>query len=641
MDRVGRPGLPGEHVGDRRRRRRRARRSSRRGCPAGRGRRTAPRCPRGGTRRPSVRDGGGLARAALLGEDGDGRRHGQRRSSQRRPRPGAIEAAPARTLRRLASPSQRPSSERRANLDRYRRPLRAPPGACTTRPTSTTPAASPSSRACARRPRTRSSSGRCSRSTSMEHRGAEGADPDTGDGAGILIQIPDALPARGGRLRAARGAAATASAMCFLPQEAARRGAGRGADRAQRRATRASACSAGARCPSIPTHCGTMAPALGAPHRPAVRRRGRRRGRPGRARAQALRDPPAWSSRAQSRASRSRASPRARSSTRGCSTRRSCSVYFPDLRDERLASRLALVHSRFSTNTFPSWELAHPYRMLAHNGEINTLRGNRNWMRAREHQLASPLFGDDLAKIRAAPARRHLGLGLARRGCSSCSCSAAARPPHAISMLIPEAYQGRAELPPGRKRLLRLPRAADGAVGRPGGRGFTDGRVIGATLDRNGLRPGRWLETHDGWVVFASETGVLGSRRGGHQAQGRLQPGQAASSSTSKPSGSSRDEEIKRELAAPAPVRRVAARPRRPDRGPARPQPACAARRAPARRASSPSAGREEDLRVLLAPMAARRRRAHRLDGQRHGARRALRRSARRCSPTSSSCSPR
>ena len=116
--------------------------------------------------------------------------------------------------------------------------------------------------------------------------------------------------------------------------------------------------------------------------------------------------------------------------------------YFPDLTDERLASALALVHSRFSTNTFPSWELAHPYRVVAHNGEINTLRGNVNWIRARESQLASELFGDDLDKVLpvirpAAPTPR------CSTTCSSCSRSPGRSLPHALMMMVPEAYAGR------------------------------------------------------------------------------------------------------------------------------------------------------------------------------------------------------
>ena len=166
------------------------------------------------------------------------------------------------------------------------------------------------------------------------------------------------------------------------------------------------------------------------------------------------------------------------------------------------------MHSRYSTNTFPSWELAHPYRMIAHNGEINTLRGNVNWMRARESQLASELFGDDLAKI----------LPVVRPGGSDSATFdnvlellvlAGRSLPHAIMMMIPEAYQGRADISEELAGFYAYHQCLMEAWDGPAAIAFTDGRVIGATLDRNGLRPGRWLETADGWVILASETGVL------------------------------------------------------------------------------------------------------------------------------------
>jgi glutamate synthase domain-containing protein 2/glutamate synthase domain-containing protein 1/glutamate synthase domain-containing protein 3 len=198
--------------------------------------------------------------------------------------------------------------------------------------------------------------------------------------------------------------------------------------------------------------------------------------------------------------------------------------FYADLRDERTASSLALVHSRYSTNTFPSWELAHPYRMIAHNGEINTLRGNVNWMRARESQLASELFGDDLRKI----------LPVIRPGGSDSSTFdnvlellvlAGRSLPHAIMMMIPEAYSGRGDLPDELTGFYAYHQCLMEAWDGPAAIAFTDGRVIGATLDRNGLRPGRWLETRDGWVVLASETGVLDERPENVLRKGRLQPG--------------------------------------------------------------------------------------------------------------------
>ncbi len=198
--------------------------------------------------------------------------------------------------------------------------------------------------------------------------------------------------------------------------------------------------------------------------------------------------------------------------------------YYPDLQDPRTKSALALVHSRFSTNTFPSWELAHPYRMIAHNGEINTLRGNINWMRARESQLASELFGDDLHKV----------LPVVRPGGSDSATFdnvlellvlAGRSLPHAVMMMIPEAYQDRDDLPEDLKGFYAFHSCLMEPWDGPAAVAFTDGRVIGATLDRNGLRPGRWLETKDGWVVLGSETGVMDVPADQVKRKGRLQPG--------------------------------------------------------------------------------------------------------------------
>jgi glutamate synthase domain-containing protein 2/glutamate synthase domain-containing protein 1/glutamate synthase domain-containing protein 3 len=197
---------------------------------------------------------------------------------------------------------------------------------------------------------------------------------------------------------------------------------------------------------------------------------------------------------------------------------------YPDLQDERVKSALALVHSRFSTNTFPSWELAHPYRMIAHNGEINTLRGNVNWMRARESQLASDLFGDDLRKV----------LPIVREGGSDSAnfdnvlelLVLSGRPvAHALMMMIPEAYAGRDDVSDELRGFYDFHGCLMEPWDGPAAIAFCDGRVIGATLDRNGLRPGRWLETKDGWVVMASETGVLDIPPENVVRKGRLQPG--------------------------------------------------------------------------------------------------------------------
>ena len=160
--------------------------------------------------------------------------------------------------------------------------------------------------------------------------------------------------------------------------------------------------------------------------------------------------------------------PRAPSSTRACSPPASCEPFFPDLSDERFTSALALVHSRFSTNTFPSWPLAHPYRFIAHNGEINTVQGNRNWMRAREALLAADLIPGDAASgcfpICTPGASDSASfdevLELLHLGGRSL--------PHAVLMMIPEAWENHAEMDPRPAGVLPVPRLADGAVGRPG-----------------------------------------------------------------------------------------------------------------------------------------------------------------------------
>jgi glutamate synthase (NADPH/NADH) large chain/glutamate synthase (ferredoxin) len=197
---------------------------------------------------------------------------------------------------------------------------------------------------------------------------------------------------------------------------------------------------------------------------------------------------------------------------------------YPDLRDERLKSALVLIHSRFSTNTFPSWELAHPYRLIAHNGEINTVRGNTNWMRARESQLASELFGDELAKV--LPVVRDGGSDTANfDNVLELLVLAGRSVPHAMMMMIPEAYDGREDLPQELRDFYAFHGCLTEPWDGPASISFTDGTVIGATLDRNGLRPGRWMETKDGWVVLASETGVLDEPPENVLRKGRLQPG--------------------------------------------------------------------------------------------------------------------
>ena len=198
--------------------------------------------------------------------------------------------------------------------------------------------------------------------------------------------------------------------------------------------------------------------------------------------------------------------------------------FYHDLKDERVVSALALVHQRFSTNTFPSWDLAHPFRMIAHNGEINTLRGNVNWMRARRHSMASELFGDDLSKVwplipegSSDSAAFDNALELLVAGGYSMA--------HAMMMLIPEAWAGNPLMDESRRAFYEYHAALMEPWDGPAAVAFTDGRQIGATLDRNGLRPARYLITDDDLVVMASEMGVLPIPDEKIVKKWRLQPG--------------------------------------------------------------------------------------------------------------------
>ena len=200
------------------------------------------------------------------------------------------------------------------------------------------------------------------------------------------------------------------------------------------------------------------------------------------------------------------------------------SHFYRELSDPAVVSALALVHQRFSTNTFPTWQLAHPYRYICHNGEINTLRGNVAWMEARQSVLSSPLFGDDIKKLFpiCAPGGSDSAildntielLHLAGRSL-----------PHAMAMLIPEAWAGDPSMPPQRQAFYQYHASLMEPWDGPAAIAFTDGRVIGATLDRNGLRPARYLVTHHDQIIMASETGVLPVRPDNVRFRGRLQPG--------------------------------------------------------------------------------------------------------------------
>ncbi|MGI8988492.1 MAG: glutamate synthase large subunit [Bryobacteraceae bacterium] len=198
--------------------------------------------------------------------------------------------------------------------------------------------------------------------------------------------------------------------------------------------------------------------------------------------------------------------------------------FFPELSDPDVTSALCLVHQRFSTNTFPTWQLAHPFRFIAHNGEINTLRGNVNWMHARQAILASPLFGADMKKLFptvAAGGSDSAAFDNVLELLVQCGRSL----PHAMAMLIPEAWSSNPNMNPDKKAFYEYHCSLMEPWDGPAAIAFTDGRVIGATLDRNGLRPARYLVTHDGMIVMSSETGVLPVKPGEVRMKGRLQPG--------------------------------------------------------------------------------------------------------------------
>jgi glutamate synthase (NADPH/NADH) large chain/glutamate synthase (ferredoxin) len=357
----------------------------------------------------------------------------------------------------------------------------------------------------------------------LEHRGATGADPCTGDGAGILMQMPDEL------LRAVVDfelppAGRYGVLMCFLPTDDVTRARLEALlerivqDEGQR-------LLGWREVPIDEQHTGEVAAAC----RPVIRQLF-----VGAGAAQAedqdaferklyvirrisdltAQDPGLYVTSSSSRTI----------NYKGMLISYQLGKFYTDLSDERTKSALALVHSRFSTNTFPSWELAHPYRVICHNGEINTVMGNVNWMRARESELRSELFGEDLEKIlpvvtagNSDSATFDNVLELLMLGGRSL--------PHAAMMMIPEAYRDRDDLPDYLKGFYAFHACVMEPWDGPASVAFTDGRVVGATLDRNGLRPGRWVETTDGHVVLGSESGLLDVPPEQVRRLGRLQPG--------------------------------------------------------------------------------------------------------------------
>src|SRR6187402_3032578 len=198
--------------------------------------------------------------------------------------------------------------------------------------------------------------------------------------------------------------------------------------------------------------------------------------------------------------------------------------YYKDLQDPRVMSALALVHQRFSTNTFPEWPLAHPYRMVAHNGEINTVKGNFNWMRAREGVMKSPVLGDDLQKLYPISFEGQSDTATFDNALELLTMSGYSLA-HAVMMMIPEAWEQHTTMDERRRAFYEYHAAMLEPWDGPAAMVFTDGRQIGATLDRNGLRPARYIVTDDGLVVMASESGVLSIAESRIVKKWRLQPG--------------------------------------------------------------------------------------------------------------------
>ena len=352
----------------------------------------------------------------------------------------------------------------------------------------------------------------------LDHRGATGADEFAGDGAGMLLQVPDAL------FRAVVDfdlpeAGHYAMGMAFLPQSPVKRAQAK-------RTIEYIAIEEGLDVlgwRSVPTRDNTLSPIsrdvmpifeqlfLTAPGNQAGIDLDRL--------AYPLRQ------RARGEAGVYFASLSARTTVyKGMLTTQQLAEVFPDLTDERAASAMALVHSRFSTNTFPAWELSHPYRLIAHNGEINTVKGNRNWMRAREALLASDLIPGDFERLfpictegGSDSASFDEVLELLHLGGRSL--------PHAVMMMIPEPWENNTEMDPARKAFYSFHSSLMEPWDGPAAVCFTDGTLIGATLDRNGLRPGRYWVSDDGLVVFASEAGVIDIPQSKVIAKGRLQPG--------------------------------------------------------------------------------------------------------------------
>ena len=356
----------------------------------------------------------------------------------------------------------------------------------------------------------------------LEHRGAIGSDAGTGDGAGILTQMPDAF------LRAVVDfelppVGQYAAGMIFLPRDDERRAAEKAG--IEQLAESENLVLLGWRdVPTADENLGKLAydarpvfeqlfvscPAVG--DAPALSGIDLDR-RVFRLRKRARTELGAYIVSLSSRTL----------GYKGMVTTLQLEPFYPDLQDERFASELAVVHSRYSTNTFPSWPLAQPLRMLAHNGEINTVNGNRNWMRARQSQLESELLGDirPLLPICTDGASDSASFDEVLELLTLTGRSL----PHAIMMMVPEAYEKQTDIDPKLRAFYDYHSMQMEPWDGPAALIFTDGTLVGATLDRNGLRPGRWTETTDGLIVIGSETGVLDFAPERIKRRGRLRPG--------------------------------------------------------------------------------------------------------------------
>ncbi|MFC4942313.1 glutamate synthase large subunit [Pseudonocardia sp. GCM10023141] len=354
----------------------------------------------------------------------------------------------------------------------------------------------------------------------LEHRGARGAEANTGDGAGILIQLPDefyrevvdfALPDAG----------AYAAGIAFLPIEPDK--ADEAVDEIDRLAAEEGLRVLGWRdLPTDPDGADIGPTARAA--MPSFRQLFVA-GRGGESGIELERLTFCLRKRAEHATGVYFASLSPRTIVyKGMLAEPQVEAFYPDLSDERVTTALAVVHSRFSTNTFPAWPLAHPYRYVAHNGEINTLRGNRNWMASREALLKSSLIPGDLTRLSpivtpdaSDSATFDEVLELLHLGGRSL--------PHSVLMMIPEAWENHTEMDPARRAFYEFHSTLMEPWDGPALVAFTDGTLIGAVLDRNGLRPARYWVTDDGIVVLASEVGVLDVEPSAVVKKGRLEPG--------------------------------------------------------------------------------------------------------------------